>query len=65
MKTWERRIVPVGFSVAGALFLFAAFKPVLAHQPLNVAFLVIGIVCLILGLSLLPRGNGGASPPST
>ena len=63
MKTWERRIVPVGFAVAGAMFLFAAFKPVVTHQPLNVAFLVTGIACLILGLALLRRRDDGTSPP--
>jgi len=49
MKPWERKIAPVGFLAAGALNFFVAFAPTFKGQPMKVAFLPIGILCLIMG----------------
>ena len=57
MKVWETRIVPVSFVVSSMLFLFAALKPVVNDQPVNAAFLAIGVLCLILGIATWKKGG--------
>ena len=51
MKTWERRLICGGLSTAGALFLFAAIKPTFNGLPLNVTFLLLGVVLLVGGIA--------------
>lgn len=64
MKAWERKLAPSGFILAGALFLFVAFKPTLANQPMDAAFFVIGIVFLILGFVTFRKVAHKTGPPN-
>ena len=49
MKSWERKIAPLGFLLAGVLFLVAAVVPTFRGQPLNATFLPLGVVFIVLG----------------
>lgn len=60
MKTWERRLVPGGFAVAGLVFLVAAVKPVITGLALNVTFLLVGLACVVLGVAVSRRSAGGS-----
>ena len=62
MKTWERKIAPVGFFLAGVLFVVAAVIPTFRGQPLNAAFLPLGIVFAILGLVMWRKAQRPESP---
>jgi hypothetical protein len=62
MKVWEQRLVPAGFALAGVLFLVAAIKPVIKGQTLNAAFLIVGALCLILGIAIARKSRGGTGP---
>ena len=63
MKVWEKKLVPISFALAGVLFLFAAVvKPVIKGQPLNVAFLCVGVLFLILGVATARKSGAGAGP---
>jgi hypothetical protein len=62
-KTWEKKIVPFGFSLAGALFLFAAVVPALEGDPLNAAFLGVGALFLILGIATWRKASQDSGPP--
>lgn len=64
MKVWEKKIVPVSFAFSTVLFLFAAVKPVIKGQPLNVAFLGVGVVCLVLAIATWRKSREGAGPPA-
>lgn len=55
MKKWESGIVPGGLVLAGLVFLFAAVKPALSGLPLNVTFLLVGVVAVIAGTALWRR----------
>ncbi len=64
MKGWEKKIVPAAFAVSTVLFLFAALKPAIKGQPLNAAFLSIGVVCFVLAIATwrnAGRDSGAAS----
>ncbi|MHB0968671.1 MAG: hypothetical protein ACYC7A_09940 [Thermoanaerobaculia bacterium] len=50
MKSWERKIVPVGLAVAGLVFLIAAVRPALAGGSLDVTFFLIGVVCAVIAV---------------
>lgn len=62
MKRWESAIVPGGLAVAGLVFLFAAFKPSFVGSPLNVPFLLFGVVCLVGGIVLWRKRDIGGMP---
>ena len=62
MKPWERKIAPAGFFLAGVLFVVAALIPTFRGQPMNAAFLAIGIVFAILGM-VTWRKVAGSPPP--
>jgi hypothetical protein len=64
MKVWENKIVPVSFAISSLLFLFAALKPVIKGQPLNVAFFCIGALCLVLAIATWRKSGGGTVPPN-
>jgi hypothetical protein len=62
MKRWESAIVPGGLAVASLVFFFAAVKPSFSGSPLNVPFLLIGIVCLAGGIVLWRKRDIGGTP---
>lgn len=64
MKVWERKIVPVSFALSGVLFLFAAVKPIIKGQPLNVAFLAVGVLSLVIAIATWRKSVDGSGPPS-
>ena len=64
MKKWERNIAPVGFFLAGVLFVVAAVIPTFRGQQLNAAFLPLGIVFAIFGLVAWRKAQRAASPPA-
>jgi hypothetical protein len=64
MKTWERKIAPAGFCLAGVLFVVAAFVPTFRGEPFNVVFLPVGIVFGILGIVTWRRVQRAGSPPA-
>jgi hypothetical protein len=64
MKTWERRIAPLGFFLAGVLFIVAAVIPTFRDQPLNAAFIPLGIVFGILGMVTWRKVQRTVSPPA-
>jgi hypothetical protein len=63
MKTWERKIAPAGFFLAGALFIVAAVIPTFRGQPFNAAFLPLGIVFAVLGAVAWRKAQGVDAPP--
>ncbi len=63
MKTWERKIAPAGFFLAGVLFMVAALAPTFRGQPLNAAFLPIGVVFAVLGVVTWRKVQRAGSPP--
>lgn len=63
MKPWERRIAPVGFFVAGVVFVIAAIVPVFRGEPMNAAFLPLGVVFAILGGVTWRRAQSTNPPP--
>jgi len=65
MKVWEQKLVPMGFTFAGLLFLLAAVvKPLIKGQPINAVFLILGALCLILGIATWRKSGGGFGSPS-
>lgn len=52
MKPWERRIAPLGFALAGVVFLIAGLLGAFRGGHLNVAFLSVGVLCLVFGIGL-------------
>ena len=63
MKTWERRIAPLGFFLAGVLFVVAAVIPTFRGEPFNAAFLPLGIVFGVLGGVMWRKAQSAGSPP--
>jgi hypothetical protein len=63
MKPWERKIAPLGFVVAGALFVVAAVVPAIKGQPLDATFLALGVVFAILGVALWRKSGDSTAPP--
>jgi hypothetical protein len=61
MKTWERKIAPAGFLLAGALFVVAAVIPTFRGLPLNAAFLPLGLVFAVLGVVLWRKAQRDGS----
>lgn len=61
MKPWERKIAPLGFILAGLLFLVAAIIPTIREQPLNAAFLGVGTLFSILGVVAWRKSGSGTS----
>lgn len=60
MKVWEYRLIIGGVALAGVLFVFGGVvKPAVTGEPLNVAFLLVGVVCLVVSVVGARRG-----PPS-
>lgn len=62
MKPWERKIAPVGFFVAGVMFVIAALVPAFRGESMNVAFLPLGAVFAILGGITWRRAQGPIPP---
>lgn len=62
MKVWEAKIVPVSFSISTLLFLFVAFKPLAVGEPLNAAFLAIGVASLMIAIATWRKPG---RPPGT
>jgi uncharacterized membrane protein YvlD (DUF360 family) len=50
MKSWERKLVPVGFAAASLGFLIAAVRPALAGGSLDVTFFLLGVVCAVIAV---------------
>jgi hypothetical protein len=63
MKKWERNIAPLGFFLAGVLFVVAAVIPTFRGQQLNAAFLPLGIVFAILGFVAWRKAQRAGLPP--
>lgn len=63
MNIWEGRLITGGLALAGLLFFVAALKPVINGRPLNVAFFLIGLVVLVLGVAGWRKFEGGGRPP--
>ena len=61
MKKWERNIAPIGFFLAGVLFVVAAVIPTFRGQQLNAAFLPLGIVFAALGFVALRKAQRAGS----
>ena len=65
MKVWEKKLVPISFAFAGVLFLLVAvLKPVIKGQPINVAFLCVGVLSLVLGIATWRKSGDGSGTPS-
>lgn len=58
MKPWEQKIIPVGLTAAGLLFLVAAVKPAFVGQSLNVVFFMAGVVCIAFGVVAWRKSRG-------
>lgn len=63
MKPWERKMAPAGFFLAGLLFVVAALTPTFRGQPLNAAFLTLGIAFAILGMVMWRKVQSADAPP--
>jgi hypothetical protein len=64
MKTWERKIAPAGFFLAGVLFFVAAIIPAFKGRPLNPAFIPVGVVFAVLGIVTWRKVHrSGSLPP--
>jgi len=65
MKAWEKKLVPISFVFVSVLFLLVAVvKPVIKGQPLNVAFLAVGVLGIVLGLAAWRKSGDASGPPS-
>lgn len=65
MKPWEQKIVPMGFGLAGVLFIIAAVISAFKGKGFNAAFFSLGTLFLILGVATARKsGGGGPIPPS-
>ncbi len=64
MKVWKNKLVPLSFALSSVLFLFAALKPVIKGQSLNVAFLGVGVLSLLLAIATWRKSGDGSGPPS-
>lgn len=64
MKVWEHRLVTGGLVLAGVLFLVGAARPTINGQPLNVVFLLVGLVCLVLGVVGWRQSGNHSVPPT-
>lgn len=63
MKTWERMIAPLGLFLAGVLFVVAALMPTFRGEPLNAAFLPLGILFAIVGAVMWRKVQSAGVPP--
>ena len=61
----RRPSAPAGFLIAGAIFLFAAFVPLVRGERFSTTFLVLGIVFGVLGLTARKRLRKDADQPPT
>jgi hypothetical protein len=57
LKPWERKIVPGGLAIAGIVFVIAALRPAFADGSLNVTFLLVGLVCVAVGVFALAKAQ--------
>lgn len=64
MKPWERKVAPLGFLLAAALFIVAALLPLARQQAVNVAFLAVAILFGIIG-GVAWRKSGSGQPPES
>ncbi len=64
MKDWKNKLVPITFALSSVLFIFAALKPVIKGEPLNVAFLGVGVLSLVLSIAIWRKSGDGSGPPS-
>ena len=65
MKAWDQKIVPVGFGLAGVLFIIAAAISALKGKGFNAAYFSLGVLFLILGLAIARKSGGsGTAPPN-
>lgn len=55
-------IIRFGIILAGAFFLFAALKPAFTGDSLNATFLLLGAVCIVLGVVIGRKSDG--TPPT-
>lgn len=61
-----RKFVPIGFVLAGAAFLVPSVIAKIAGEPINGAFIVIGIVFFIIAAGLHAQGrNKSGTPPAS
>jgi hypothetical protein len=47
-----KKFGPVGFLIAGAMFMFAAVIPLLSGKSPNVAFFCLGIAFIVIALGI-------------
>lgn len=65
MKAWEKKLVPISFVFVSVMFLLiAVVKPVIKGQPINFAFLAIGVLGIVLGLAAWRKSGDVSGPPS-
>ncbi len=64
MKVWKNKLVPISFALSSVLFLFAALKPVIKGQPLEVLFLGVGVLSFVIAIVTWQKSGDGAGPPS-
>ncbi|HLF84452.1 MAG TPA: hypothetical protein VI837_09780 [Blastocatellia bacterium] len=64
MKVWKNKLVTILFALAGVLFLVPTVKSVIKGQPLNVAFLGVGVLSLVLAIATWRKSGKGSGPPS-
>ena len=59
----KRRTALGGFLIGGAIFLVAAFLPLLRGERFSTTFLVLGIVFAVLGISAGRKGRRETDQP--
>jgi hypothetical protein len=68
MKTWRKTLPPIGFAIAGVLFLFAALEErVIDGGPLHYHWFGMAIMYFALAFLFFTIGRkpgGGAGPPN-
>ena len=64
MKGWEKKLVPISFVLAGAMFFVPALKSFIKGQPLDVTLLGLAVVCLVIGVVVGRKARDGSGPPS-
>lgn len=71
MKVWKNKLVPILFAIASVGFFVPVVKQVIKEEPVNGAFLVLAlaffvmaIVFLAVGVGVGRKSGGGSGTPS-